>query len=184
MKRDRTQYSKDYYQKHKERIIQRTTNWQQTHPELKREIDKRFRQNHKEGRNEAQRERRKQNPEKFNEYMRNWSKLNPEKIIAYQKKYRFNLRMKIFKLLGNKCSNPNCTVPNGERDWRALQIDHVNGGGRRETKKFKTPIGYYVFVLKQIKAGSKNYQLLCANCNWKKRYDNNEIYEKARFLPC
>jgi hypothetical protein len=77
-------------------------------------------------------------------------------------------RETVFQLLGNKCTR--C----GETDWRCLQIDHVNGGGIRESRKHKNRYGYYGMVIEKIKAGSKDYQLLCANCNWKKRYENKE----------
>jgi hypothetical protein len=29
-------------------------------------------------------------------------------------------------------------------------------------------------IKKKVEAGSKDYQLLCANCNQKKRYENGE----------
>lgn len=80
-------------------------------------------------------------------------------------------RMKdeIFNYFGNRCNR--C----GFDDKRALQIDHVNGGGAREIKA----IGNYRMrknLIKRINAGDniKDYQLLCANCNWIKRHENDE----------
>ena len=32
-------------------------------------------------------------------------------------------------------------------------------------------------ILKSIRAKPENYQLLCANCNWIKRYENDEIHK-------
>lgn len=47
-----------------------------------------------------------------------------------------------------------------------LQIDHINGDGVR----YKDG-GFYIFrILQEIKKGSREYQLLCANCNWIKRF--------------
>ena len=95
----------------------------------------------------------------------------------YNKIHNHKIRMEIFEFLGNKCSNPNCLVPNGCIDIRCLQIDHVHGGGLREKIKIVGKNGnlqQYRFILRQIKLGSKDYQLLCANCNWIKRYENNE----------
>lgn len=43
-----------------------------------------------------------------------------------------------------------------------LQIDHVNGGGRKE--RIATGSNNRT-ILKKIKDGSKEYQLLCANCH-------------------
>jgi hypothetical protein len=62
-----------------------------------------------------------------------------------------------------------------ETDYiHCLQIDHINGKGKREINSFSYNRAYYKFVLAQLKAGSKDYQLLCANCNWLKRYKNKE----------
>ena len=77
-------------------------------------------------------------------------------------------RKEIIKLLGDKCKRCNFT------DFRALQIDHVHGNGNKERKETKTTRVYYPTILKKIKAGSKDYQVLCANCNWIKKYENNE----------
>ena len=71
---------------------------------------------------------------------------------------------KVIEKYGGQCSR--C----GFSDIRALQIDHVNGGGCQEIKRH-TLSGYYKKVM-----DNKNgkYQLLCANCNWIKRYENGE----------
>lgn len=86
-------------------------------------------------------------------------------------RYSQKLRLKTFEKLGGKC------VVCGESDWRCLQIDHVNGGGHTELKE----IGRVAIYLKILKNRCKNgeYQLLCANCNWRKRYDRNEQGHKG-----
>lgn len=56
-------------------------------------------------------------------------------------------------------------------DVRALQIDHVNGGGRKEIVSFKDNKKY----LEHIKKKPENYQILCANCNWIKKCEKNEL---------
>jgi hypothetical protein len=76
----------------------------------------------------------------------------------YDKKRKFLIRGRILEILGNKC------VYCGFSDLRALQIDHINGGGEKERKIHKGN-SYYRYILKQLKTGSKDYQLLCANCN-------------------
>lgn len=82
----------------------------------------------------------------------------------YKKNYRKNLREKVFILLGHKCSK--C----GFNDIRALQIDHKNGGGK-EDRRLLNQLAIYRKVIKN----SKDYQILCANCNWIKREESNEI---------
>jgi hypothetical protein len=93
------------------------------------------------------------------------------------KKRREQIRKEIFRLLGNKCSNPNCYVLGGCTDPRCLQIDHIKritSGPGKTTGRISGPERYYKFILRQILLGSNDYQLLCANCNWIKRYENNE----------
>lgn len=82
------------------------------------------------------------------------------------KKYNLKQKMSVYDILGMKC------VKCGFDDIRALQIDHVNGGGNREIKVVK--INKYRFIFAKLIAGSKDYQVLCANCNWIKRVENNE----------
>ena len=59
----------------------------------------------------------------------------------------------------------------GFSDLRALQIDHVNGGGKAERKKNRNYPSYYRSV---AKSEIGKYQVLCANCNWSKRSENGE----------
>lgn len=88
-------------------------------------------------------------------------------IRAREKKQRE--RSDILSLLGDICS---C----GFSDFRALHIDHVNGGGRLDREKHGRH--YYTSVIKSIKAGSLDYQLLCANCNAIKLYENERPKKK------
>ena len=78
-----------------------------------------------------------------------------------------NARVEAINILGGRCKR--C----GFDDIRALQIDHINGGGSKEIKE----IGGYKIYLKIIstKNKDKDYQVLCANCNWIKRYENKEV---------
>ena len=111
-------------------------------------------------------------PEKLKEYSHIYYLRNKPKILLNLKeskrRKRKEIRTKILQLLGNKCKR--C----GEEDWRCLQIDHVNGKGWQE-RKHLNHFYYEKRVLQKIKSGSKEYQLLCANCNWKKKYEKGEI---------
>lgn len=55
---------------------------------------------------------------------------------------------------------------------RALQIDHVNGGGLHDPHK-KTGEKYFAHVVASARSGI--YDCLCASCNWIKRHENNEV---------
>ena len=70
--------------------------------------------------------------------------------------------------MGGKC------VRCGFSDPRALQIDHINGGGSKERKERGFNGNFHRHVLKSFINKENKYQLLCANCNWIKRVENNE----------
>jgi hypothetical protein len=79
-------------------------------------------------------------------------------------RYRLRLRMEVLKVLGDKC------VRCGFSDWQCLQIDHIKGGGEKERKRLRNNLTLYRNIIKN----QEGYQLLCANCNQKKRYENQE----------
>jgi hypothetical protein len=85
---------------------------------------------------------------------------------AYHNARRKQLREQVIEFLGGKC----CKC--GFSDWRALQVDHVNGGGCHEIRTTHKET-YWKRILKGEEKGK--YQLLCANCNWIKRYTNDEL---------
>ena len=112
-----------------------------------------------------------------------WRENHPERVKVLTRK-SINKRLAkhkylVFQLLGNKCNNPNCPIPPEKLDKRALQVDHINGGAYREGRKVnwkrQTQERYYKEVYESTLAGSKKYQLLCAYCNWIKRFENHEL---------
>ena len=96
-------------------------------------------------------------------------------INAQQRNYTRNLngmrRKKIIEKLGGKCVH--CGY---DADIRALQIDHIDGGGSKERRSMS--ITKYYKLLLQLDENTlfTNYQCLCANCNTIKKYTNNEYY--------
>ena len=102
------------------------------------------------------------------DHIRDYTKKNQKRISANALKWHRKQRKEIIELLGSKCTK--C----GESDWRCLQIDHINGGGHKEMKSFNNYGRYIKYISQKIQSGSKDYQLLCANCNQKKRYENGE----------
>ena len=73
------------------------------------------------------------------------------------------LRKEILKAFGGRCAK--C----GFADSRALQLDHIGGGGRR-MRISKGQHGVYRYALKY----RDKFQLLCANCNSIKKFENGE----------
>ncbi len=97
---------------------------------------------------------------------REWKNDNRDQIREYDRTTYWTLRFKVLEKLGNKCSK--CPVD----DFRVLQIDHINGGGHKELKKLQT-----TGILRKILNHPNlqlEYQLLCVNCNWIKRWENKE----------
>lgn len=163
--------ARKYRQKNIEKIRERERKRSKT-PE-RREYD-----------SKRKRERYHRDPEvrrKNIEHGKKWRLANPEKNkaiaracywrnrvsrLANARKKRLDLKTEVFRLLGNKC------VRCGFTDVRALQVDHVHGGGVKELRSLTKNI--HVLVLESIRRGEQKYQLLCANCNWIKVHENHE----------
>ncbi len=101
----------------------------------------------------------------------NWIKRHIEKEDrngqgeSYIAKYHRKQRRLALQKLGNKCTK--C----GNNDERVLQIDHISGGGNEERNRVGTGMIYRKIARGQI-LGS---QLLCANCNWIKIFEDREL---------
>jgi len=95
----------------------------------------------------------------------------PSQQPAYKKKIYESRKATIFIHFGNKCNR--C----GFDDYRALQIDHINGEGGIERRK-TNGIPFLNRVLKEL--NSNKYQLLCANCNWIKRAESKNEQPKGK----
>ena len=107
-------------------------------------------------------------------YQKEWYQKNKERLRPirreYTRIYEQRNRIRIIALLGGKC------VRCGETDWRCLQIDHINGGGRRAEAQTHHHSSAYMRIIKRLKQvkNPSPYQILCANCNWKKKYEKDE----------
>ena len=147
-------------EKHKEHCRR----YRETHREQLREWDRQYRNTPE--RQAYQRERYldvRNDPQKWTE------KLAQDRIRS--RKAREQKRRAIIEMLGGKCAI--C----GFSDWRALQIDHVNGWGNRERKSAKSMDNYYAQI---VECNGWGYQMLCANCNQIKRYENGEGFGERR----
>ncbi len=92
-------------------------------------------------------------------------------------------RDKVIDLLGAKCANSNCRYLNedgtlGCKNRLALQIDHVYDDGCLDRRTLKQSVAYWTRVLRDVLSGSDRYQILCANCNWLKRYANGSPWNE------
>lgn len=109
-----------------------------------------------------------------------------EKRLAYYRNYNpgYHLRNKnkdnvrtklntqfyrkmLFDILGDQCAR--C----GFEDKRALQFDHIKGKGKHDHWKYGG--GMERYYAKRPLSAIKTLQVLCANCNYIKRIENNEF---------
>lgn len=109
--------------------------------------------------------RRNQNPKLSKEEFSNVIKLLDSYLRKLTRKQR--IRYLLIQKYGAKCKS--C----GIKDYRVLQLDHVKGGGEKQRKE-QSNNHIYKTILDGGEPLSK-YQLLCANCNWIKKYENSEL---------
>lgn len=86
---------------------------------------------------------------------------------AWERRRQSEWRARLLVFMGGMCTKCN------NNDSRVLQIDHVNGGGSKERRE--NAVGSAFMMARRVFANPNDFQLLCANCNWIKRYENNEM---------
>ena len=107
------------------------------------------------------------------EYNKKWFAINREDYNDKANKTAIFYRQLLFDILGREC------VKCGHTDYRALQFDHIKSGGGPDHRKYGGSFCRY-YAKRPILAISI-LQVLCANCNWVKRYENNEMIKRGRF---
>lgn len=151
-------YYAEYQKKNAERIRQKDATYREANREKIREWQHNYYQAEHEKRLESA--RKSHSREEYQAYMR-------EYLRRYGPKRRLEEREKLLDALGRKCARCGYNA-----DVRALQIDHVNGGGTQERRQFPNFQAYYAYILQN--AANGNYQILCANCNVIKRMEERE----------
>lgn len=96
-------------------------------------------------------------------------KLNVKKL----RKNGREIRLKLLRHLGDQCTA--CGYNDNEL---ALQIDHIDGSGGADKKRFKSTTTYYRYYLNHFDITKVRLQILCANCNIIKRFENREVNHK------
>lgn len=100
---------------------------------------------------------------------KNWCLKNRNTETTRKKIAYLKFKMEVLSALGLQC------VKCGNTDHRCLQIDHVNGGGLKDIRQFKSVQDYFREVIRSSKNHEGKYQLLCANCNCIKRCEKHEV---------
>jgi len=96
-------------------------------------------------------------------WTRNWRSSNRERHAKVWRSRDERIKRKLFLILGQD-SCMKC----GFSDKRALQFDHINGGGNKDIKT----LTYYVNHPEEAR---QKLQVLCANCNRIKVIENKEF---------
>lgn len=101
--------------------------------------------------------------------------MNREYSRKYYKEYMRKIRMKALSMLseGGEIKCRQC----GVNDIRALQIDHIDGRGNSD-RKTRQATRLHLDIVRG--RNSSNVQILCANCNWIKRHENQEVAGRPR----
>ena len=116
---------------------------------------------------EYQRQYYKDHTEQSKTASKRWAKEHRSACAESSRVCRARVKKAVYALLGDVC------VQCGFSDARALNIDHVNGGGSKEGSAIGTD-GIYRKILK-MEHPENEYQILCCNCNWIKRHEHGEV---------
>ena len=110
----------------------------------------------------------------FARNQKKYREAHPDRIRSYAEYWRKKNanRFKLINFLGGIC----CKCP--VNDERALQLDHKNGGGTQEWRKFGGHTKMIVYYLNHLDEAKKNLQVLCSNCNLIKKYELKEFGKK------
>lgn len=100
-------------------------------------------------------------------YQGSWQQRNPEARSDYARRVYRTLRTEVIEAYGGCC----CQC--GFTDRRALHIDHVNGDGSQDRKKHRTALQMVRWIIRNH--FPSGYQILCANCNCIKMFENKEF---------
>ncbi len=97
-----------------------------------------------------------------------YARNNRSRRTQYHREYRAKLKNSVFEHYGNIC---NCC---GETEFLFLSIDHVNNDGNTHIGKSGARVTSGYLYSQIITAGYQDtYQLLCMNCNFGKRMNND-----------
>lgn len=121
--------------------------------------------------NQRRGELQKDNREYYSIKQKEWRNQNSEHYIEYANGYNYrrynDVRDKALQAVGRgKIECVRC----GFSDIRAIQIDHIDGKGWEHRKTCSSRYQYY----EEITANFELYQILCANCNQIKKYEDRK----------
>ncbi len=112
-------------------------------------------------------------PERMLLYASNHRNAHPADVRLSMRKYNDRLRVKLLLLLGG-CECRSCHY---DTNVYALQIDHIDGNGREDERRLGRSHAMYRYYLLHPEEALSKLQVLCANCNYIKRYHTDVVDE-------
>lgn len=138
--------------------------------EYQRERERRYREAHREHILERIRRYREAHLEQAHESSKRYYKANKDKCNKYNSAWQRGLKIEVLSHY-NGGGYPKCSTC-GESRIDCLSIDHIDGGG----EKHKRELGICGPVYNWLKKNDypPGFQVLCMNCQFIKRAENNE----------
>lgn len=91
----------------------------------------------------------------------------------HSRKQRYAIKLKTLTHYST-CEYPLCAHC-GETDIRVLQLDHIAGGGAKHRRQINKRAGWSYYLWIEKEGYPEGFQVLCANCNIRKRYTMGEV---------
>ncbi len=113
---------------------------------------------------------------------RDFNRMSPAEKKSYEKHKLIRMQEKeqVIRFYSHglmRCMNPDCEVPGGVKDLDGLTIDHIYGGGKRHIQQLRNQgvkTRFYTWLIKNNFPNPELYQVLCWNCQNRKRKNNSE----------
>lgn len=146
-------YSKEYYATHKEKYAERQRSYYLRNKDYLLKQIKEYREKHYEER--------------------------VTKARKYDRQANKDLKIDTLKAYGGV----RCAVCGYDKDYRALDIDHIYGGGNKDRAKtgINGGIKFYSILRKGGFPDKDKYRVLCRNCNWLE-YLNKRPLKKSEWI--
>lgn len=150
----------EYYLKNKERILQKTAEYEKTHREQRNAAQNRRNANNR----ELNRKRGLDYFYAHKDEIKQKKQDNKEFYSAQSKKWRTNWKSKLYDILGRKCVR--CGY---DEDLVCLQFDHIDGDRKNDKKYYGGMHSYCRYYALRPEEARQTLQVLCVSCNWLKR---------------
>jgi len=148
------EWCKKYYQEHREELLTKQKKYSEEHKEQIKIYAQQYLQS-----------------EHGKQVIAKWEVNNRERIYERDRNYRKVLRQEVLTYYGGgKCACVRCGID----DIRVLSIDHIKSNGKEHRQKMKDEGINSIYRWLKKKGYPEGYQTLCMNCQWIKRYENNE----------